>query len=105
MQWLGPGGVRRVGGAVAAELLWYQPNRALRLLGRLCETAVARPLIAVAYRWVAAHRERLPAAPPCARFAATGPLWSQSCMLCSIQVSRVVMSHTGRPVAARIAGA
>jgi predicted DCC family thiol-disulfide oxidoreductase YuxK len=60
VQWVGRDGTQRSGARVASELLRYQPSRTLRVLGALCDTAVVRPVAAVLYRWVAAHRYQLP---------------------------------------------
>ncbi|WP_345630205.1 thiol-disulfide oxidoreductase DCC family protein [Rugosimonospora acidiphila] len=59
VQWVDHG-VHSSGGRVASELLRYQPNRALRMLGALCDTPPVRSVIAVVYRWVAAHRHQMP---------------------------------------------
>ncbi|GIH14317.1 thiol-disulfide oxidoreductase DCC family protein [Rugosimonospora africana] len=64
VQWVGADGGRLAGARAFAALLRYQPVAALRLLGRLVDARPVRPLAAVVYRTIAAHRYRLPGATP-----------------------------------------
>ena len=64
VQWVGPDGYRAAGARAFAALLRYQPHAGLRLLGRVGDARTVRPVVAAAYRWVAAHRYRLPGGTP-----------------------------------------
>jgi predicted DCC family thiol-disulfide oxidoreductase YuxK len=64
VQWVGPDGYRAAGPRALAALLRHQPHAGLRLLGRVGDARTVRPVVAAAYRWVAAHRHRLPGGTP-----------------------------------------